>query len=42
VPENYEELLSAFENRSPENKGLIVERIIKCNHPQFSDENKVI
>lgn len=42
VPETYEELLSFFNKRSPENKSLIIERIIKCNHPQFGDENKVM
>ena len=40
VPESYEELSGHFEGRSPSEKATILERIIKCNHPQFGDDNK--
>ena len=40
VPETYEGLLGHFENRSPVEKSTILERMIKCNHPQFGDDNK--
>ena len=40
VPETYEELMGHFDNRGPEEKSTILERMIKCNHPQFGDDNK--
>jgi len=40
VPQSYEELTEHFENRSPEEKSIILERMVKCNHPQFGDDNK--
>ena len=40
VPQSYEELLSHFEGRKSNDKATILERIIKCNHPQFGDDNK--
>ncbi len=40
VPDTYEDLVKWFTNRSPEEKSLIVQRVIKCNHPQFGDNNK--
>ena len=40
VPESYEELSDHFVNRSPDEKAIILERIVKCNHPQFGDDNK--
>ena len=40
VPQSYEELLSHFEGRNSNDKATILERIIKCNHPQFGDDNK--
>lgn len=40
APTSYEELINHFQERSPKDKGVIVERIIKCNHPQFGENNK--
>merc|ERR1712218_9956 len=40
VPTSYDELISHFEGRSASDKALIIERMIKCNHPQFSENNK--
>ena len=39
APENYEDLVEVFE-KWPQNKVLIAERIIKCNHPKLANENK--
>jgi len=40
LPESYEELEEHFEGRSPSDKATIVDRMIKCNHPQFGGNNK--
>lgn len=40
VPKSYEELLELFHNRDSKQKAIIIERIIKCNHPQFGKDNK--
>jgi hypothetical protein len=29
-----------FDGRSADEKSVILERMIKCNHPQFGDDNK--
>ena len=39
IPETYEELSEHFSGRTPEQKATIVDRIIKCNHPQFGGNN---
>ena len=40
VPTSYEELINNFEGRSPNEKATVIERMIKCNHPQFAESNK--
>ena len=40
VPKTCEELDELFENRGAKEKALITERMIKCNHPQFGNDNK--
>jgi len=40
VPESYEELSGHFDGRDSGEKATILERIIKCNHPQFGDDNR--
>lgn len=30
-----------FSQRSPQDHSTIIQRIIKCNHPQFGDNNKI-
>ncbi len=40
VPTSYEELRGHFRGRTPSEQAVIVERIIKCNHPQFGNNNR--
>ena len=40
APQSYEELINHFQDRSPKEKSIVIERIIKCNHPQFGENNK--
>ncbi|GLV32750.1 lethal (3) 07882 [Carabus blaptoides fortunei] len=40
LPESYETLQSLLENQPPEYQDVIVERMIKCNHPSLAAENK--
>ena len=40
VPKSSEELEDLFESRSAMEKSIIIERMIKCNHPQFGKNNK--
>lgn len=40
MPENYEELESVMEGHSADHQGVIVERMIKCNHPSLGENNK--
>ena len=40
APTTYDELTSHFIDRSPTDHGIIVGRIVKCNHPQFGNNNK--
>ena len=40
VPDSYEELLGHFQDRISSEKAIVIERIIKCNHPQFAENNK--
>ncbi len=40
VPKSYEGLGELFEGRDPGQKATIIERMIKCNHPQFGGSNK--
>ena len=40
VPKTSEELDELFEGRNSKEKAIIVERMIKCNHPQFGKDNK--
>ena len=40
LPETYEELSEAFSGRSPADKATIVDRMVKCNHPQFGGNNR--
>lgn len=40
APSDYEELTELFKDRTPEQQNVIVERIIKCNHPSLNEKNK--
>uniref|UniRef100_A0A0K2TJ27 Nucleolar protein 14 n=1 Tax=Lepeophtheirus salmonis TaxID=72036 RepID=A0A0K2TJ27_LEPSM len=41
VPEEYDQFLTLFEGRySPSDNETIISRILKCNHPQLSPDNK--
>lgn len=40
LPESYEKLQSLLENQPPEYQDVIIERMIKCNHPSLAAENK--
>lgn len=40
VPERYEDVESLFARRSPGEHAIIVERVIKCNHPQLGNNNR--
>lgn len=40
MPDSYEELEVVFKNRNAEFQSVILERIIKCNHPKIAQENK--
>ncbi|CAH1404285.1 unnamed protein product [Nezara viridula] len=40
APGDYEELTELFKDRTPEQQTVIVERIIKCNHPSLNEKNK--
>ncbi|CAH0390088.1 unnamed protein product [Bemisia tabaci] len=40
APESYEELENVLANRTAEQKAVILERMIKCNHPSLLESNK--
>lgn len=40
LPDSYEDLEKIFENYGPTHQGVIIERMIKCNHPSLSEGNK--
>ena len=40
VPKTSDDLEELFNGRGPKEKAIIVERMIKCNHPQFGKDNK--
>lgn len=40
LPESYEDLQFVLKYRSPEFQSVILERMIKCNHPKIVPENK--
>lgn len=40
LPDTYETLLKALENQSPLHQSVIIERMIKCNHPSLGENNK--
>ena len=40
VPKTSDDLEELFSGRGPKEKAIIVERMIKCNHPQFGKDNK--
>ena len=40
VPKSSEELESLLQDKSAKVKGVIIQRMIKCNHPQFGKDNK--
>nr|XP_023023933.1 nucleolar protein 14 homolog [Leptinotarsa decemlineata] len=40
LPDSYESLLKLFENQPSTHQSVILERIIKCNHPSLSEGNK--
>ena len=40
VPKTSDDLEELFGGRGPKEKAIIVERMIKCNHPQFGKDNK--
>lgn len=40
LPQTYEELENVFKGQSPEHQSVIIERMIKCNHPSLGENNK--
>merc|ERR1719394_741240 len=40
VPKTSDDLEELFEGRNSKEKAIIIERMIKCNHPQFGKDNK--
>lgn len=40
LPDSYEELEEILKNQPPSYKSVIIERIIKCNHPSLVESNK--
>lgn len=40
LPDSYENLQSTLSNQPAEYQGVIIERMIKCNHPSLAAENK--
>ncbi|KAK4875209.1 hypothetical protein RN001_011631 [Aquatica leii] len=40
LPESYSDLQEVLKNRSPEYHSVILERMIKCNHPSLAESNK--
>ncbi|KAJ8941562.1 hypothetical protein NQ318_011521 [Aromia moschata] len=40
LPDSYEHLHKLFENQSSVHQSVIIERMIKCNHPSLSEGNK--
>ena len=40
VPKTSDDLEELFGGRGPKEKAIIVERMIKCNHPQFGKDSK--
>lgn len=40
APEEYEDLEKHLKGLCPKDKGTVVHRMIKCNHPQFAEANK--
>ncbi|KAJ3643381.1 hypothetical protein Zmor_026095 [Zophobas morio] len=40
LPDSYESLQSLLENQTPSHQGVIIERMIKCNHPSLAEKNK--
>ncbi|KAG5872705.1 hypothetical protein JTB14_008799 [Gonioctena quinquepunctata] len=40
LPDSYESLLKLFENQSCSHQCVILERMIKCNHPSLAEGNK--
>ncbi|XP_055850814.1 nucleolar protein 14 homolog [Episyrphus balteatus] len=40
MPSNYEELKEILSQHSPNDQGILVERIIKCNHPKLDPKTK--
>eukprot|EP00095_Tigriopus_kingsejongensis_P002460 maker-scaffold1069_size64751-snap-gene-0.13 protein:Tk02460 transcript:maker-scaffold1069_size64751-snap-gene-0.13-mRNA-1 annotation:"nucleolar protein 14 homolog" len=41
VPPSFEVLVDHFSQRTPAEHATIIQRIMKCNHPQFGDNNKL-
>lgn len=40
LPQSYDELQGLLKNQSTYHQTVIIERMIKCNHPSLSEENK--
>ncbi|KAF2903270.1 hypothetical protein ILUMI_02919 [Ignelater luminosus] len=40
LPQTYEEVQNVFKDQSPEHQSVIIERMIKCNHPSLGENNK--
>ncbi|KAF5290007.1 hypothetical protein FQR65_LT11673 [Abscondita terminalis] len=40
LPESYQELQELLKDQSPEYHSVILERMIKCNHPSLAESNK--
>ncbi|XP_077299641.1 nucleolar protein 14 homolog l(3)07882 [Arctopsyche grandis] len=40
MPNSYEELIVILENQPPDYQHVIIERLIKCNHPSLGEGNK--
>lgn len=41
VPDSYDELQTLLEPHNPEYQSVILERMIKCNHPSLGEQNKM-
>lgn len=40
IPTSYEEFQTLFSDKNPEQQSVILERMIKCNHPNLANDNK--
>ncbi|KAL5284101.1 NOP14 family protein [Megaselia abdita] len=40
MPGKYEDFVKLVQNQSPSRQGIIIERVIKCNHPKLDGNNR--